>query len=80
MVQLTEQVFAWIAAGEFDRLGAVMHAVTADENPRIFLASAWRAIQFDLGALERLSASHVELPGGGRRLMNLPTFPAPSSE
>jgi hypothetical protein len=62
--QRTEQVFALLAAGDYDGLEPLMHPQTTVELPASLLADTWRAVLSEVGALERCTDTHVELPGG----------------
>lgn len=64
VVDLTERVFALIAAGDYDQLTPLMHPQTLQEIPPALIADTWRKVLTEVGALERCEGTHVELPGG----------------
>lgn len=61
---ITEHVFTLIATGDQDGLAAIMHPVTARELPRERIAETWRTVLGEVGALQSLRDTRVEMPGG----------------
>lgn len=60
----TELVFTLIATGDYGRLTEIMHPVTAQELPRERIADTWRTVLGEVGALQSLRDTRVEIPGG----------------
>lgn len=61
---LTEQVFALIAAADYDRLMPLLDPRTAVELPAELIAETWRAVVAEVGAWQRCTGTRVELPDG----------------
>lgn len=66
--KLTEDVFTHISAGDYETLATLMHPQTVVELPADVIADAWRRVLGEVGALERFSATRVELAGGAEVL------------
>ena len=60
----TEQVFALIAAGDYEGLAEILHPATAQELSPELIAETWRRVLGDVGELQQCRDTRVELPGG----------------
>lgn len=60
----TEEVFALIAAGDYDGLELLMHPQAARELPAPVIADTWRAVLSEVGNLGSCTETRLELPGG----------------
>lgn len=64
VADLTERVFALIAAADYDQLMPLLHPRTAEELPADLIAETWRAVLAEVGTLQRCTGTRVELSDG----------------
>lgn len=63
---LTERVFQLLSSGDYASLEELLHADVRSELPEPLVMDTWSRVLAEVGALERLSDTHVVLPGGDR--------------
>lgn len=63
---LTEQVFSYISAAEYESLEPLMHPDVRSELPAPLIAETWARVLADVGAKESYSDTHVSFPAGER--------------